>query len=170
MVILNITLLISLSTSILQNEYHCCIIDLQENIDRNESLDLSSDLFHKTIDRYRQLISIVQKADAIFSVPVGIILVISFGSLCTGVYGEALGYELEELYYMLLLSMATIINLLPPLTQLHFTVGYSSICKAFVFCFKCFFVDTFTRPTLGPLVPMFWFLVTSPLEFKVILG
>ena len=55
----------------------------------------------------------------------------------------------------------------------HFQSNWScdNRFKCFVFFLKFLFLsDTFTYPILGPLVPLFGFLVTSPLGFKARVG
>ena len=126
MLISNLTLLISFTSCILRNEFYYCLNDLEKNITDNKYLP--TDSFPEMSQRYRHLISVVNKADAMFSVPVAIILIISFGFLCAGVYGFAVGMKLAQWYYTLIISVAAIMTLLPSLSELHHKVSDIAEC------------------------------------------
>ena len=91
--------------------------------DSNAQLCFSIDLFYDTADRFLELASVVNSADVMLRVPLGIILAVSMGSLCIGVYAVVVGGGIETWYFLILLSGSAILALLPSLSALHNKVG-----------------------------------------------
>ena len=92
MLVWNITFLLCVNAFILSREFQKCTSDLE--IDLNENGALFSDIFYKTIERFRELTSVVNRMDSVFSFPIGIILIMTMYDMCgtihllvTGKYG-----------------------------------------------------------------------------------
>ena len=89
MLIWNITFLLCVIALIISREFQKCISDLKNTISDDETL--CSDLFFKTEERFRELSSVVNKVDSMFSLPVSIILTMSLSTLCVSIYAMAIG-------------------------------------------------------------------------------
>ena len=97
LLIWNITFLLCLLAFIVSAEFQECVAELEANLkQRNNILDKVS--FYKTIDRFREITTVVRKIDAIFSIPFGIILTLSFSTLCGSVFAVGKGDTLAVWY------------------------------------------------------------------------
>ena len=89
MLVWNITLLLCVNAFIISREFQKCLNDLE--IDLNENVALFSDIFLRTIERFRELTSIVNKMDFVFSFPLGLILGLALSDMCGAIYSMVTG-------------------------------------------------------------------------------
>ena len=110
--------LINVISVVLRREFDKCIENLQEKI--KETGILSSDVFSKTIQRFQELRGLVEKVDDLFFLDFVLNLGLSLGLLCGsfyGIYVHELTYE--DMHILILVSMLTLLIILPPTAALH---------------------------------------------------
>ena len=84
MLVWNITLLLCVNAFIISREFQKCISDLE--IDLSENVALFSDIFLRTKERFRELTSVVNRMNTIFSFPLGLILGLALSDMCGAIY------------------------------------------------------------------------------------
>ena len=117
MLMCNITFLLCVIALIISREFQKCVSDMKNTI--IEDGTLFSDVFFEIEERFRLLTSIVNKVDSMFCVAVGIILTMTFSTLCGAMYSVVIGDKNPTIWYMsavysavslgfLLLSLSTL--------------------------------------------------------------
>ena len=119
-IIWNITLLLCTIVAIISREFQECIDELEIELNKHNSLN--TDVLSQNMERFKQLISIVNKIDSIFSVAVGIILTLTLSTLCGAIYAMVTGINLGIFYSAAASCAATLGLLLLWLPSLNHTV------------------------------------------------
>ena len=129
--ILATAFLINVISIVLRREFDKCIENLREKI--KETGILSSEIFSETVDRFQELRGLVEKVDNMFFLDFVLNLGLSLGLLCSsfyGIYVRELTYE--DMHIPILVSMLTLLIMLPPSAALRSKVTVSSCYALFV--------------------------------------
>ena len=108
-IIWNITLVLCTISVIISREFQECVNTLDNEL--NEHNSLTTDVLSQNMERFKQLISIVNKMDSIFSFAVGIILTLTLSTLCGAIYAMVIGINLG-IFYSAAASCAAILGLM----------------------------------------------------------
>ena len=130
--VLATSFLLNVITVVLGREFDKCIENLQEKV--NDTETLSGDTFSETVERFKKLRGVVEKMDDIFFLDFTFNLGLSLGMLCGSFYGIYVGdLTYEDMHIPILVSMVTVLIILPPSAALHSKVtASSSSCGSFV--------------------------------------
>ncbi len=130
MSMLGVSFLLGVISIVLKREFTTCVLSLEEAVEKEKTL--SDKIFTETSQRYVELISVVHKVNKMFSDLVALILAVSLGILCTGVYSIMLGDTFTGWMPAIIMSLSTTAVLLPPLTMLNMGVGHRPAIKYFL--------------------------------------
>ena len=120
MLLWNITFLLYVIALVISSEFQKCISDFK-NIIIDEG-SLRSNTFFVTEERLRQLTSVVNKVDSMFSFAVGIILTMTLSSLCGAVYAMVIGENPAVWYIAVVYAALSLGLLLLSLSRLNYSV------------------------------------------------
>ena len=121
MLLWNITLLLCTIVVIMSRELQECVDELEVELNKDHSL--TTYVLSQNMERFKQLICIVNKVDSMFSVAVGIILTTTLSTLCFAIYAVVTGISLGIFYTAVVSCAATLGLLLLWLPSLNHKVG-----------------------------------------------
>ncbi len=124
--VISTSFLLAVISILLANELKECIVDFKRDFTKLGNIE--NNLFCKRCERFHAIASTVQQVDEMFSVIVALNLTFSFGMLCGAVMSFSHHPEQSNAAWMryVLLSIVTLIILIPPLIRLQDTVGVFS--------------------------------------------
>ena len=125
MLVLNISLLICVISIILSREFKKSLTTLEEHLKENKILDIET--LYTTTERFREVTSVVNEMDEMFSGVVGVILTIALSCLCVAVYSVLSGQSPVSWYIGGIYSTVTIAMLLPSLSSLNYQVSRNDV-------------------------------------------
>ena len=121
MLVLNISFLICVISIILSREFKKSLTTLEEHLKEDKILDI--DTLYATTERLREVTSVVNKMDEMFSGVVGVILTMALTCLCVAVYAVLSGQSPVSWYIGGIYSTVILTMLLPSLSSLNYQVG-----------------------------------------------
>ena len=110
--ILATSFIINVISVVLRREFDKCVEILQEKIDKTETL--TGDKFSETVERFQELIGMVDKVDDMFFLDFTLNLFASLGMLCSAIYGIYVrDFTFKDMTLQILVSIVTLLVTLP---------------------------------------------------------
>ena len=112
------SLLVVVIAVVFSKEFEKCIQELRAEIKKDNSL--SNNQFSMSVERFYELIAVVEKSDDLLSITVGFNVTVCLGMLCGGTYACFIGDgTFKEWHIPILISVVALAVLLPPLVALN---------------------------------------------------
>ena len=103
---------------VFRKEFQDCVEKTKDQIIKNNTV--SNDDISEIFETFYKLNTVLQKADEILSPIIGLNLIIALGMLCGASYGTLIGENnIKTWHFPILISIVTLLLLVPPLTAVH---------------------------------------------------